>query len=167
MELFQSTPPVKAATSLTTCPGRRRSISIHAAREGGDHQTHTHPRLCDEFQSTPPVKAATILPVLQKINIKFQSTPPVKAATPSRQPHKTSCRISIHAAREGGDSHTLGKVHSHSTAFQSTPPVKAATDTAPDCNPFLLFQSTPPVKAATGRLHLRYGRVGDFNPRRP
>ena len=34
--LFQSTPPVKAATINCSTPSRRFDISIHAAREGGD-----------------------------------------------------------------------------------------------------------------------------------
>ena len=41
--LFQSTPPVKAATQAPHNTPRRFSISIHAAREGGDlpHRRHT------------------------------------------------------------------------------------------------------------------------------
>ena len=79
--IFQSTPPVKAATCLPLCflsnpaisihaareggdslqYGMRREyrISIHAAREGGDILTEDSQRLTMEFQSTPPVKAAT------------------------------------------------------------------------------------------------------------
>ena len=34
--IFQSTPPVKAATRQPRRSGRQESISIHAAREGGD-----------------------------------------------------------------------------------------------------------------------------------
>ena len=34
---FQSTPPVKAATSAPVCVNRQYAISIHAAREGGDY----------------------------------------------------------------------------------------------------------------------------------
>ena len=33
----------------------------------------------------------------------FQSTPPVKAATVTLADYKATLRISIHAAREGGD----------------------------------------------------------------
>ena len=35
-KLFQSTPPVKAATAWKAASGRGIVISIHAAREGGD-----------------------------------------------------------------------------------------------------------------------------------
>ena len=34
--IFQSTPPVKAATLRKTCHNTHFTISIHAAREGGD-----------------------------------------------------------------------------------------------------------------------------------
>ena len=55
------------------------------------------------FQSTPPVKAATSWrnnPIPSRL---FQSTPPVKAATALNPYRQHRGRISIHAAREGGD----------------------------------------------------------------
>ena len=57
------------------------SISIHAAREGGDFSPLRAASCSAVFQSTPPVKAATLLGVSQSDKDK----------------------ISIHAAREGGD----------------------------------------------------------------
>ena len=57
------------------------TISIHAAREGGDHVApHS----------------------LSRLSI-FQSTPPVKAATENGIEVAAKIKISIHAAREGGD----------------------------------------------------------------
>ena len=58
---FQSTPPVKAATGQILAKlDELQTISIHAAREGGD----LSPRIALigqlKFQSTPPVKAATL-----------------------------------------------------------------------------------------------------------
>ena len=101
--IFQSTPPVKAATLL---PGEKIQIvriSIHAAREGGDGLRRFFARFNQAFQSTPPVKAATLASSARSSASLFQSTPPVKAAT--QAPHNTPRRfsISIHAAREGGD----------------------------------------------------------------
>ena len=55
------------------------------------------------FQSTPPVKAATIGAVSKTMRHLFQSTPPVKAATSDLRETQSFMRISIHAAREGGD----------------------------------------------------------------
>ena len=56
---FQSTPPVKAATSSSDTMHTRTAISIHAAREGGDCITDLRQHSTAAFQSTPPVKAAT------------------------------------------------------------------------------------------------------------
>ena len=83
---FQSTPPVKAATVE-----KRKAMTPH------------------EFQSTPPVKAATLFFCLALLLLLFQSTPPVKAATGMRRCYATRTKISIHAAREGGDTDSPDK----------------------------------------------------------
>ena len=57
------------------------TISIHAAREGGDYGFRLAVTPRKRFQSTPPVKAATTHYKLQYGIKQFQSTPPVKAAT--------------------------------------------------------------------------------------
>ena len=102
--LFQSTPPVKAATPEAAI-SRRENL----------------------FQSTPPVKAATFAVDIQfQRSNPFQSTPPVKAATSAARPQSRAQAISIHAAREGGDA-AIAKTSFGTSAFQSTPPVKAAT----------------------------------------
>ena len=81
MLVFQSTPPVKAATQLSEIEQREREISIHAAREGGD---------VTAWRGLGETCA-------------FQSTPPVKAATAQHEVFAELVAISIHAAREGGD----------------------------------------------------------------
>ena len=102
---FQSTPPVKAATLDNVHVNPFFRISIHAAREGGDAVLS---RLYGErglFQSTPPVKAATQTTLSNGRRFSFQSTPPVKAATGTFLISPLDAvKISIHAAREGGDS---------------------------------------------------------------
>ena len=55
------------------------------------------------FQSTPPVKAATPAACSPLQAYRFHSTPPVKAATLYLIVRLYQIRISIHAAREGGD----------------------------------------------------------------
>ena len=57
-------------------------------------------------------------------------------------------RISIHAAREGGDDE-CNNICYNQNIFQSTPPVKAATAKPYRVTDIVVFQSTPPVKAAT------------------
>ena len=101
--IFQSTPPVKAATVTSATLKGITKISIHAAREGGDVMedllwTYEH-----GFQSTPPVKAATTIARRTARASRFQSTPPVKAATSVAYAVRVPFSISIHAAREGGD----------------------------------------------------------------
>ena len=146
-------------------------MSIHAAREGGDHRGEISGRT-GQFQSTPPVKAATQLVHYLLGNGVFQSTPPVKAATIASSPltsrdavfqstppvkaatlfAMTSYEIdliSIHAAREGGDVQVVrckDCVH-----FISIHAAREGGDGLPNCSTklFAAFQSTPPVKAAT------------------
>ena len=60
----------------------------------------------------------------------------------------TRVDISIHAAREGGDA-AFGQHVVGNRVFQSTPPVKAATIRRLSIRSIARFQSTPPVKAAT------------------
>ena len=77
---FQSTPPVKAATRLETRNIRLLHISIHAAREGGDH--------CGFF-----------FLIRQPISIHAaREGGDLRVALDA-----VGQAISIHAAREGGD----------------------------------------------------------------
>ena len=57
-------------------------------------------------------------------------------------------KLSIHAAREGGDD-AISQKGNFDNCFQSTPPVKAATRLCGAKTARIFFQSTPPVKAAT------------------
>ena len=139
---------MKAATFCNTDRVGACRISIHAAREGGDLWSMSPPRMPAEFQSTPPVKAATFMTTSFISSSEFQSTPPVKAATENIPQRFPVLRISIHAAREGGDiaqqlSEIEQRISIHAAReggdiqrvnlgglagkFQSTPPVKAAT----------------------------------------
>ena len=98
---------MKAATGGGNHTVKIGSISIHAAREGGDSAVALYKRSCrisihaareggDVANFVPPVKASI-----------FQSTPPVKAATSISKYSKYASNISIHAAREGGDTHEI------------------------------------------------------------
>ena len=95
---------MKAATKKGVLSLGETIISIHAAREGGDITEIAMAGIKYEFQSTPPVKAATLYTVqIKQYMFGFQSTPPVKAATFTHYKSSVIVRISIHAAREGGD----------------------------------------------------------------
>ena len=102
--LFQSTPPVKAATSLVVYYYTPVRISIHAAREGGDCTL----TICPHTIHTISIHAA-------------REGGDIMAEYPA-----SVSVISIHAAREGGDAF-LPQFLPNRSLFQSTPPVKAAT----------------------------------------
>ena len=125
--IFQSTPPVKAATPCQPLLGFRFAISIHAAREGGD--VFAVDKLGFAVISIHAAREGgdSLRVSARGRRPQFQSTPPVKAATTAHTPTAKQGSISIHAAREGGDS--CAETSQLCTArFQSTPPVKAATE---------------------------------------
>ena len=82
--LFQSTPPVKAATTSPSHLLRSCFISIHAAREGGDVAVSVyfpevfHISIHAAREGGDPLPEAAF-----QTGWRFQSTPPVKAATNS------------------------------------------------------------------------------------
>ena len=123
---FQSTPPVRGATSTLSASG-----------------------LFLTFQSTPPVRGATISIIIRTQSSVFQSTPPVRGATLAYFLQYQIQIISIHAPRAGGDMQ-CGVDTWHNCGFQSTPPVRGATRKRHMRPPKReLFQSTPPVRGAT------------------
>ena len=78
---FQSTPPVKAATRPRQPRQASVSISIHAAREGGDPRqaSVSEPKLISIHAAR---EGGDVLSLPQSTRrTLFQSTPPVKAAT--------------------------------------------------------------------------------------
>ena len=141
--LFQSTPPARAATSAPITSFPWPMVSIHAAREGGDGSAPETTARRWTFQSTPPARAATLLsgPSVTWTN-QFQSTPPARAATRQeysavprargfnprrprgRRPRggrkpRTEHVVSIHAAREGGDSKELTIRHAENVSIHA------------------------------------------------
>ena len=141
---FQSTPPVRGATTSAATPTAAGAISIHAPRAGGDQSQFLYSGLPEIFQSTPPVRGATIsqqvcnvsrinfnprppcggrpeeMPSLQDIQ-KFQSTPPVRGATQHKEAVRPYTDISIHAPRAGGDNPIKSRSDPH-YYFNPRPP---------------------------------------------
>ena len=122
---FQSTHPVRGATSVRPRPAPFRDISIHAPREGCDHvraglahrlhiSIHAPREGCDYF----PFTCFNVLSI-------FQSTHPVRGATSKSFAPPNVSRISIHAPREGCDLVLIDYVTG--VVFQSTHPVRGAT----------------------------------------
>ena len=78
---FQSTRPVKGATSRRIMKRHNRAVSIHAPREGRDGRPRNRRITSLTFQSTRPVKGATVFACLSG----------------------EQAGVSIHAPREGRD----------------------------------------------------------------
>ena len=74
-------------------------------------------------------------------------------------------RISIHAAREGGDE--VAKYGAAVAVFQSTPPVKAATYIFLEQQKRLTISIHAAREGGDWRSTREYNRRGHFNPRRP
>ena len=168
---FQSTPPVKAATVFSPASDKKRHISIHAAREGGDYNSPVSgtSRVISIHAAREGGDAFDFFTgCINTISIHA-----AREGGDSQQHRRRDSpqAISIHAAREGGDAAPLPnctkthlfqstppvkaatmqpiKARGAKAPFQSTPPVKAATLRACACRTRAPFQSTPPVKAAT------------------
>ena len=90
----------------------------------------------------------------------------MKAATVYSADKAIYVRISIHAAREGGDRnmYNVGAVR-----YISIHAAREGGDFSGSVGftRYILFQSTPPVKAATCVRADSPKRMADFNPRRP
>ena len=102
------------------------SISIHAAREGGDPVRPVQVFVHAAFQSTPPVKAATRCGLKKRGKADISIHAAREGGDEVISDKIAEANISIHAAREGGDRVIHLPIRVQNT-FQSTPPVKAAT----------------------------------------
>ena len=96
---FQSTPPVRGATSIRGGRKVACEISIHAPRAGGDCRGLVNASDFKTFQSTPPVRGATL-----RLALRCGGD-----------------RISIHAPRAGGDSSAPARCFCR-TDFNPRPP---------------------------------------------
>ncbi len=127
--VFQSTPPVKAATIPAASQRHMTSISIHAAREGGDRYSSNI--ALNVAISIHAAREGGDFAYERKAKISFIS---IHAAREGGDGFAVElpCRywISIHAAREGGDICYVAPCL-FCKLFQSTPPVKAATPAVP------------------------------------
>ena len=136
--VFQSTPPIRVATS---------SCHLFCQPTG--------------FQSTPPIRVATHSmwiplqafvdfnprhpygwrPVLigsDQVGKLFQSTPPIRVATFIQDENNRERCISIHATHTGGDFSRAANIAAENI-FQSTPPIRVATGAGqPDSEPLLI-----------------------------
>ena len=103
IRLFQSTPPVKAATVPVLSAGSFTAISIHAAREGGDSGAVVE-ILFEPISIHAAREGGDHIVFGVAVALGYIS---IHAAREGGDPAAGICQplfaISIHAAREGGD----------------------------------------------------------------
>ena len=147
--LFQSTPPIRVATSPRLQSGCLPVISIHATHTGGDICSNNARFCCQDFNPRHPYGWRL------RRHGTFDSLQ----------------GISIHATHTGGDGN-IADWFSEETGFQSTPPIRVATGLQDLLGPLIknfnprhpygwrpvaasrffgatTFQSTPPIRVAT------------------
>ena len=169
-EVFQSTRPVRGATTTPFQNGTLNKISIHAPRAGRDWPG---PEDCSDrtyFNPRAPCGARRVVSVVSPITGKFQSTRPVRGATRASAKYPCSDYISIHAPRAGRDQarypYSLGgDISIHAPRAGRDHGLRHALGLGIDFNPRApcgarhnpafrrrinqLFQSTRPVRGAT------------------
>ena len=105
IDLFQSTLPMRGATSRLGTSSRLWRISIHTPHAGSDSRSIGGESMKLKFQSTLPMRGATVLYLTAAVVEKFQSTLPMRGATCyTVQHYGPSGDISIHTPHAGSDS---------------------------------------------------------------
>ena len=140
-------------------------ISIHAPREGRDHDACIVFCLHRDFNPRAPRGARPCSLIFLCREEVFQSTRPARGATRFRAAYGRHVKISIHAPREGRDSNASIMATSLAV-FQSTRPARGATSDVLRQVIALLFQSTRPARGATADCCRLYSR-GVFQSTRP
>ena len=102
-DIFQSTHPVRGATTQALSNGYLCIISIHAPRAGCDQYVHQQRQQRRHFNPRTPCGVRQIDTLVDGVTYVFQSTHPVRGATSS------SCAMAF------------------AKKFQSTHPVRGAT----------------------------------------
>ena len=186
---FNPRPPRGGRRVLGGIPAKRRTISIHAPREGGDGSLPKHLTASTYFNPRPPRGGRPLRQMTHPSKIYFNPRPPRGGRHPVQFSEYPCCPISIHAPREGGDCCTSGcctrtidfnprpprggrrrsclRLLSRSWIFQSTPPARGATSNIFSAFFRSLFQSTPPARGATFHGILCHHAIKNFNPRPP
>ena len=100
---FQSTHPLRGATTLQGGALSLPNISIHAPLAGCDSPCNGVSLCCRAFQSTHPLRGATCTAYGRKCEYAFQSTHPLRGATSTPRHATQDTAISIHAPLAGCD----------------------------------------------------------------
>ena len=142
-------------------------ISIHAPREGGDFHFPVHGENLMHFNPRPP-RGGRLGAVQGVTGIlgDFNPRPPRGGRLPVGIQAPSLALISIHAPREGGDSHILPnpqhpKISIHAPREGGDPATSSRVPVHSG------FQSTPPARGATTLAFDIVAAAGYFNPRPP
>ena len=167
-DLFQSTHPIRGATTIGTRETEKlRLISIHAPHTGCDIQEPRPPAQRIYFNPRTPYGVRLIIRVHCPKHGTFQSTHPIRGATTHSGTLPEARYISIHAPHTGCDlNDVLAMDDCH--IFQSTHPIRGATwMPLPQPPKGEYFNPRTPygVRPVAG-MALAFG-VDNFNPRTP
>ena len=172
---FQSTHPLRGATSFTNLNTFIDRISIHAPLAGCDekHFTTLHTNIyfnprtpCGVrlfsirclntsflFQSTHPLRGATSKISQVMFSPRFQSTHPLRGATEVERLYKAGLYISIHAPLAGCDD-LRAKREAEKLNFNPRTPCGVRRHNSRYIDSYFEFQSTHPLRGATIGIYL-------------
>ena len=165
-------------------------ISIHAPREGSDEASEKQEQTESKFLSTLPARGATVQQRHQHgERVEFLSTLPARGATRGnptqaggqcdfyprsprgeRQPlsaiSTASCKISIHAPREGSDADILENIRVHFDFYPRSPRgERPGTDNTPAPTPDISIHA--PREGSDVAGHVRAGAHGHISIHAP
>ena len=148
MGRFQSTRPVRGATSTAECSQRAKTVSIHAPRAGRDPAQMGMESRLSRFQSTRPVRGATSSLGIPRRAACFNPRAPCGARPAHLMEGWADQTVSIHAPRAGRDRRCQWWADSP-VRFNPRAPCGARLRTASIRLVSVAFQSTRPVRGAT------------------
>ena len=163
---FQSTRPVRGATSHGSELWGVTFVSIHAPRAGRDWNAPPLPLRVNGFNPRAPCGARPKNDTRNECNGMFQSTRPVRGATteaPSEQPRRV---VSIHAPRAGRDVVRV-PLRASAPKFQSTRPRRGATTRNAPAYTIVNVSIHAPRTGRDTRCHDKLKCLESFNPRAP
>ena len=148
--IFQSTRPVRGATSAPSRLPHQDHISIHAPRAGRDLHYDALLANVAKFQSTRPVRGATCKKGPGRwTSWSFQSTRPVRGATGGMTNALQGKQDFNPRAPCGARPGAATRATSRHTDFNPRAPCGARLIIAGDMDAAKIFQSTRPVRGAT------------------
>ena len=163
--LFQSTPPMRGATSASTTTMSWHKISIHAPHAGSDWRRLLSAQKQGDFNPRPPcgerLRDADNNIIRKTISIHA----PHAGSDVQMGGDRVQVQISIHAPHAGSDGSKTCSTRS-STNFNPRPPCGERPSATVISLSSMLFQSTPPMRGATVRPD-RLNRCGQISIHAP